>query len=68
MLADLDRPVLVVEAGADPLIAVRHFQTLTATTPGARASSLPDMSHDPLPNAPEVAAAMAAFASGVDAR
>ena len=61
MLADLDRPVLVIEAGADPLIPVEHFETLTRSIPGAEGLALADMTHDPLPDAELVATAMAGF-------
>jgi pimeloyl-ACP methyl ester carboxylesterase len=61
MLGDLDRPVLVVEAGSDPLIHKDHFEALTRAIPGARAVVLADMTHDPRPHAEAVAQAMAAF-------
>ena len=63
MLADLDRPVLVIEAGSDPLIHKDHFEALTRAIPGARALVLPDMTHDPQPHAEAVARAMANLAA-----
>lgn len=65
MLATIDRPTLVVEAGADPFIPLTAFQALTAAIPTARGLALPDMTHDPRPFARQLAhAARAALPEG----
>ncbi len=66
MLADIDRPVLPIEAGADELIAVRHFETMTRLIPGARALRLPTMTRRPSPFAAEIAAAARGLAVDTD--
>lgn len=68
MLAQIDRPVLVVEAGADQFIELRHFEEMTRAIPGARALRLPQMTHDPKPHAGALAAAAADLAGAIGAR
>lgn len=67
MMRCIDRPVLVVEAGADPFIPLDAFERITQAIPGARAIRLPAMDHDPRPTIATVAAAAAAMAAEVDA-
>jgi hypothetical protein len=40
MLAEIDRPVLVIEAAADQFIELRHFEIMTKTIPGARRATV----------------------------
>jgi pimeloyl-ACP methyl ester carboxylesterase len=62
MLAEIDRPVLVIEAGADPFIALDQFEAITRAVPGARALRLPEMTHGLDPFVPDIVAAVVAFA------
>ena len=62
MLAQIDRPVLVIEAGADQFIELRHFEDMTKTIPGAQGLRLPAMTHDPSPHAAVIAAVAADLA------
>jgi len=66
MMRCIDRPVLVVEAGADPFIPLEAFERMTQAIPGARALRLPAMNHDPRPTIAMVAAAAAELAVAVD--
>jgi pimeloyl-ACP methyl ester carboxylesterase len=67
MMRCIDRPVLVVEAGADPFIPLDAFERITQAIPGARALRLPEMTHDPRPTIAAVVAAAAELAAEVDA-
>jgi pimeloyl-ACP methyl ester carboxylesterase len=62
MLTQIDRPVLVIEAGADEFIELEHFIAITAAIPDAEALRLPEMTHSPEPFVADIAQAVAAFA------
>ena len=66
MLAAIDRPVLVIKAGADEFIEARHFADMAAALQNGRTLDLPKMTHDPLPFAEKMAKASAAMATQVD--
>jgi pimeloyl-ACP methyl ester carboxylesterase len=65
MLRMIERPVLVIEAGADPLVSPEHMKRLAAAIPDARTLSMPTMTHDPGPHIAEISDAVAAFLSGL---
>ncbi len=66
MLAEIDNPVLVVEAGADQFIEAKHFTDMTRAMPNATGLSLPEMTHDPAPYVDETVKATVALAQSYE--
>ncbi|MCS5575385.1 MAG: alpha/beta hydrolase [Pseudomonadales bacterium] len=66
MLAEFKNPVLVIEAGADEFIDVKHFTEMTEAIPNATGLSLLEMTHDPAPFVEEAARASAVQAQAYE--
>ena len=62
MLTQIDNQVLVVDAGADQFIDRQHFLDMANTLQNATWLTLPEMTHNPMPFAEEMATASARMA------
>ena len=62
-LSAIQRPVLVINAGADEYIPKSAFDALEKAIPGSESVHYPDMTHVPYSHAVEIADAVAAFTS-----